>query len=367
MKIISLFNNKGGVGKSTLAYHLASILAEQDYRVLMIDLDPQSNLTLYSIDEETLHAIWDTEDQYIEFYANAIKSHTDEENNKIFSEPRTIHFFLKPIEDGESDSPYKPVPYKVSKNLDLIPGRLTLHRFEDTVTERWSAAFRGDPLAIRTVASFRNVAEKMAAIYGYDFIIIDTSPSLSAMNKIIISTVDGFIVPALPDMFSLYGIRNIGASLKKWKHEFNMIYNVISEDKRKLFPKEFVRFLGYTIYNAKKRDGSRNKWKLAQAHFNYVQKIPGIIAKYISQEVRNHLSDEMMKTPIGETSVMHTHNTFPSNAQTYRCPIWKVPDQLSLTPEDKSTVQGNRNKFYEVRERYLEFSKSFIERVSTLD
>jgi cellulose biosynthesis protein BcsQ len=51
MKIISLFNNKGGVGKSTLAFHLSNILAELGYRTLIIDLDPQCNLTICGMDE----------------------------------------------------------------------------------------------------------------------------------------------------------------------------------------------------------------------------------------------------------------------------------------------------------------------------
>lgn len=63
---------------------------------------------------------------------------------------------------------------------------------------------------------------------------------------------DGFIIPALPDMFSLYGIRNIGKSLTVWKKELDTIFALISDEKRKLFPKEPVQFLGYTIYNAKR-------------------------------------------------------------------------------------------------------------------
>mgnify|MGYP000583774829 CR=1 FL=1 len=57
MKIISVFNNKGGVGKSTLTYHLGAALSEKGKKVLLIDLDPQSNLTLYGLSEERLEKI----------------------------------------------------------------------------------------------------------------------------------------------------------------------------------------------------------------------------------------------------------------------------------------------------------------------
>ena len=52
MKIIAFFNNKGGVGKTTLVYHLAYMLAEQGYKVLAADLDPQSNLTAMFLEEK---------------------------------------------------------------------------------------------------------------------------------------------------------------------------------------------------------------------------------------------------------------------------------------------------------------------------
>lgn len=197
---------------------------------------------------------------------------------------------------------------------------------------------------------------------------IDTSPSLGALNKVIISTVDGFIVPCLPDMFSLYGIRNIGNSLKQWKKEFDTIFNLISEEKRKRFPSNFVRFLGYTIYNAKKYSKQSNPWDLAQAHYNYAQQIPGIIEQYIVPEVRQHLSHDMVHNPIGGTAVMHTHNTLPNMSQKYKLPIWKVPDCLVLSKEDRGTIAPNaKSVYYPSKDKYKAFAEAFLERIATLD
>lgn len=66
MKIISLFNNKGGVGKSTLGFHLGCVLGEMGKKVLFVDLDPQCNLTISALYEEYLEEIWSEEDAYIE-------------------------------------------------------------------------------------------------------------------------------------------------------------------------------------------------------------------------------------------------------------------------------------------------------------
>lgn len=367
MKIVSLFNNKGGVGKTTLAFHLSHILADMGYNILMIDLDPQCNLTICGMDEETLHTMWVEEDPYIEDYDAALKKTSQEEYEKLIKATRTIHFLLKPSEDGISEFKSLPPTFRIKTNLSLIPGRLTIHQFESKIAERWSGAYMGDPLAIRTVTNIRNIAEEYSNLYNFDFVIIDTSPSLGILNKVIISTVDGFLIPALPDMFSQYGIRNIGNSLKQWKKEFDTIYRLISEEKRNKFPDKFVRFLGYTIYNAKKYSG-QTEWDLARAHYNYAQQIPATIEQFISEDVRSHLTPDFVHQPIGDISVMHSHNTLPNMAQKYKCPIWQVPDSENLSPEDASTIKGNANTFYRpTKTKYKDFAKSFLERVATLD
>lgn len=365
MKIISLFNNKGGVGKSTLAFHLSHILAEMGHKTLMIDLDPQCNLTIFGVEEERLHTIWQEEDPFIDDFETARAAMTPEEFDSFTSAPRTIHFLLKPTEDGQSELSAYPPPIPLADRLDIIPGRLTVHQFESKISERWSGAYLGDPLSIRTVINIRAIAEEYGRQNNYAFIIIDTSPSLGALNKIIISTVDGFLIPALPDMFSLYGIRNIGNSLKQWNKEFNTIYGLISTEKRSRFPKNFVRFIGYTIYNAKKYSGASN-WDLAQAHANYAGQIPSTIEEFISEEVRSHLTQEQTNAPIGGTAVMHSHNTWPSMAQKYKQPIWKIPSYPHLDSDDKQTISGNRGKYEATRDSYMAFAQSFLERTETL-
>lgn len=247
MKIISVFNNKGGVGKSTLTYHLGNALAELGHRVLMVDLDPQCNLTICAMMEETLHQIWEEEDSFVDNYESALL-----DNPEIYKTPRSIHFILKPAEDGISEPKELCIPYSMGNNIDLLPGRLSLHKYENKIAERWSGVYQGDNLSIRTITNIRSVCKRYAEAHNYEYVLIDTSPSLGILNKVIMSTVDGFFIPAQPDMFSLYGIRNIGNSLQLWQKEFTNIYSLLSEERRSKFPKEFVQFLGYTIYNAKK-------------------------------------------------------------------------------------------------------------------
>ena len=367
MKIISLFNNKGGVGKSTLCYHLGCALGEMGKKVLFVDLDPQCNLTIAAMDEEKLHGIWKEEDRFIDDFELACRS---EGTEVILDKPRSIHFLLKPAEDGLDELPDLPPTVKVNDKVSLIPGRLSLHKYENKISERWSGLYQSDNLSIRTIINIRRICEKYSSINNYDYILIDTSPSLGILNKVIISTVDGFLIPASPDMFSMYGIRNIGNSLEQWQSEFNIIYKLISRDKREKFPQQFVQFLGYTIYNAKKQSKNLNSYDLAQAHYSYVKEMPTIIDKYIKQN--NRVDCENIMDPIGGVAVMYSHNTFPSVAQALKCPMWLVPETYAeyerrniQTIVDKPNP-GHYKKYKETLDNYITFANDLIQRMEAL-
>lgn len=370
MKIISVFNNKGGVGKSTLSFHLGKALGLMGKKVLFVDLDPQCNLTISAMRERELEKIWQEEDAYIDDFEDAKKN--KEKFSRIMSETRSMHFLLKPAEDGVNDIESLPPAKSIGDNVYMIPGRLSIHQFENRISERWSGLYQSDNLSIRTITYIRRLCERYADILGIDFVLVDTSPSLGILNKTIISTVDGFIIPAQPDMFSLYGIRNIGNSLESWGKELNVIYRLISEEKREKFPKKFVQFLGYTIYNAKKYDGD-NEYKLADAHYSYAKRIPQIINQYIKEDNKVKIDDINM--PIAGGAIMHTHNTYPSVAQALKCAIWEVPDVFTKLQQAESEYlkeqmidvnRGSFGRYREIKDKYIEFAKAFIERTEAL-
>lgn len=368
VKVISVFNNKGGVGKTTLTYHLAHALSESGKKVLMIDADPQCNLTIYSLDQERVHAIWEAEDPFIdEGFESSKEKIGSIQFSVLNATTRSLHYLLKPTEEGTGELEYLPPPFQVSHNLDIIPGRLTLHLYEEKIASRWTDTYRGEPLAIRTITKIRSIAEQYSKEHGYDYVIIDTSPSLGSLNKVIISTVDGFFVPASPDLFSLYGIKNIGKALSAWKDEFEIIYKLISTEKRHNFPEKFVTFLGYTIYNAKKYSGYNNKWDLAQAHLNYANQIPNTIEQCIGYDLRSHLSPELLAEPIGGTVVMHSHNTFPSMAQHYHKPMWQVPSLKNIEAHHINTLRGASQRYEETKDSYIAFGEDLISRIKLLD
>ncbi|WP_426769390.1 ParA family protein [Pseudomonas aeruginosa] len=363
MKTISIFYNKGGVGKTTLTYHLAHALARMGKRVLILDLDPQCNITALSLPQDWLLNVWEQEDPYIEDFKNTRER--DETAYKRMNEgTRTVHYLLAPTQEGTADLETLPPPVELARDLHLIPGRLTMHLYEDKISSRWSDVYQGDPLAIRTVTKIRELAERYSKLYNYDFVIMDTSPSLGALNKVIISTTDGFLIPCAPDMFSLYGIRNLGNALSVWQKQFNTIYQLLSEEKRKQFPERFVSLLGFTIYNAKKYTGV-TEWDLAKAHYNYAKKIPEAIIEYIPTQIRGHIDKDVMATPVGEKSIMHTHNTLTGMSQKYHLPMWDVPN-FPYLGDDYNTVVANKAVYESTLEKYVSFAGDLLSRVSSL-
>lgn len=368
MKILTIFNNKGGVGKTTLTFHLGHALAELGQRVLMIDLDPQCNLTIYSLTEDTIGDIWKAEDSFVDDFKGARSAIAESDFNDLIVSPRSVHFALKPIEDGTGELEVLPPAVTLREGLDLIPGRLTLHMFESKVAERFNSIYSGDPLAIRTATSIRSMARSYAERNDYDVVILDTSPSLGALNRNILSQADAFLIPGNPDLFSVYGIRNIGSALALWKRQFESIFSLLSDKKRDSFPPRFVRFIGYTLYNAKRLQGSKstNELGIAKAHYNYAEKIPDTIFEVIPKVDMVEISEDRLRQSIAADAVIHGHNTLPSMAQKYNLPMWELPSSEKLEGEDASTIKGNRKIYEETKDRYRSFASDVLDRLGAI-
>ena len=268
---------------------------------------------------------------------------------------------LKPLEDG-IDADFISTPIKLADNLDIIPGRLSLQFFESTVSQRWPEAFAGNPQAVRIVSSIRHISEKYTEKFGYDYVLLDTSPSLGALNKISVTLSDYFIISCSPDIYSIYGIKNIGKSLDTWNRNFNILFSLLPGKQRELFPKQLVKLLGFTLYKAQRRSDAKNDLHIPQAHYNHAVSIPSEIENNIKKEI--FASDDINKN-IGGTSIIYTNNTYPSLAQKYHVPMWLVPD-IHLDHEDVGTVTANRNSFHATQDNYHSFVQDLLSRLDNV-
>jgi cellulose biosynthesis protein BcsQ len=195
LPVVTFFNNKGGVGKTSLVYHTAWMLAELGRRVLVVDLDPQANLTAAFLREDQLEGLIDEGE----------------------SDVHSIFWAVKPLlEVGDIATP---TTIPINSHIGLIPGDLALANFEDALAEHWGKCL-GDSQeyrAFRGTTAFWTLAQQAAETMRAEFILFDVGPNLGATNRAALIATDHVVVPLAGDMFSIQGLRNLGPTLLKWR------------------------------------------------------------------------------------------------------------------------------------------------------
>jgi len=193
--VVAFFNNKGGVGKSTLVYHLAHMYAELGKVVLAADLDPQANLTASFLNDGALEQLWTNPHQRA-----------------------TVSGMLAPLVEGTGD--IAPGPGQaVGRNLVLLPGDLELSNLEDELSNAWPRCLEGpsNPRAFRVMSAFGRLLRKVAERHAADIVLVDVGPNLGAINRAALVASDFVVVPLGPDLFSVQGLRNLGPALRVWR------------------------------------------------------------------------------------------------------------------------------------------------------
>lgn len=236
-KSICLFNNKGGVGKTTFLYHIAYRLAEKGKRVLMVDCDSQCNLTAYALTDEQIEACWAPE------------------GNSIYRMIEPVDRTIGDIQDRD--------PTELSERLFLVPGDLDLSRFEDRLGDTWNSAKGGSEPALRAQAAIYRVIRKATERCKAEIVLVDLGPNLGATNRAVLSGSDLIIIPVAPDLFSIRGTENLGSKLVTWRQEWDQCNR---EWKGELeIPKGQPQFLGYVVQQHNLRNnaaGMTRGWQL---------------------------------------------------------------------------------------------------------
>ena len=224
MKTIAFFNNKGGVGKTSLVYHLAWMLSEQGYRVIAADLDPQANLSSMFLNEESLEAVW------------------EDENKKNIDED------ISPLFEGTGDISEDPYIKKIGERIGLLLGDLQLSKREDDLSAQWYKCLDGDePRAFRVTTVFARLINHAYKNFDADVALIDVGPNLGAINRAALIASDHVVIPLAPDLFSLQGLRNVGPVLKKWREAWESRLDKKPSDLNIDLPSGTMQPLGYIL------------------------------------------------------------------------------------------------------------------------
>jgi cellulose biosynthesis protein BcsQ len=219
---ISIFNHKGGVGKTTLTINIAAALAARGKRVLIVDADPQCNSTSYLIEATVV-------DELLE--------DSDSESGK------TLWSAIRPLAEGIGDiSDIEPIETGVDR-VYLVPGDIQLSEFELELNQFWTDCLQRRSKGFRGISAISRLINRLCALRNFDFVFYDSGPNIGPLNRVVLLDADYFIVPAACDEFSIRALKTLGRTLAKWILDWKTIVALAPENIYLLPGKP--RFLGY--------------------------------------------------------------------------------------------------------------------------
>lgn len=321
MKSVAFFNNKGGVGKTTLLCNVAAFIAINCSKtVCIVDADPQCNATQYLFDDDAVNSFYSNLDEF------------------------TVYKMLEPISLGAGYSDQVTVRKAPRFDVDVLPGDPRLALTEDLLANDWGDAKAGDIRGIRTSLAF---SELLKQLQGYDYVLFDVSPSLGAINRSIMLSADYFISPVSLDIFSLRAFENIASWIDGWWKEWE---NGLQTTRRpELVPKlgysrpEFIGYVTQSYLAKRDKEGQR---RAVQAYENIRQKIDQVI---IDNGLATHLEGRSFE--IG--TVPNLFSLVPMS-QSSHTPIFRLTAGDGVVGAHFAKVKEAQNIFAKVAAEFLE-------------
>ncbi|WP_019867954.1 ParA family protein [Methylovulum miyakonense] len=322
--VLTFFNNKGGVGKTSLIYHLAWMFASLRKRVVIIDLDPQSNLTAAFLDEEDIETIWSTQNS-----------------------GSTIYQCVKPL--MEVNDIAEPALQRIATDLYLLPGDVDLSCFEDELSKEWPSSMGDRALyrPMRIISAFWQVMQMAAAKVQADIILVDIGPNLGAINRSVLIATDYVVIPLGADLFSLQGLRNLGPTLKSWKSSWNKrLHNWQGSPEAHNYsalelPKGNMKPIGYLC-----QQHSVRLDRPVKAYDKWVNRIPNVYREAVLDEAPINTMKQA-DDPYCLAIIKHYRSLMPM-AQEHRKAIFNLTPADGAIGSHASAVQDAKKDFREL-------------------
>jgi cellulose biosynthesis protein BcsQ len=326
MTTLAFFNNKGGVGKTTLLYHLAWMFADMGKRVLVADFDPQANLTSMFLAEPELEKLWDPDN----------------------TQDQSVMAPLSPIIRGLGDIGPTPLQ-RIASNIRLIPGDLNLSNFESDLSDAWGDCLDGREPAFRTTSSLYRITRQAAKEFDADLVLIDVGPNFGAINRAALICADAVIIPVAPDLFSIQGLRNLGPTLKNWRKEWKKRLDENPAPELSL-PAAIMRPLGYVVLQFGIRDS-----RPVSAYEKWARRIPATFAEKVLETPLDSQGTIQDGNCLGQ--LKHYRSLMPM-AMEARKPIFRLKPSDGAIGAHTSSVKDCERDFRELASRILEKLKT---------
>jgi chromosome partitioning protein len=259
-KIIALYNNKGGVSKTTTNFNLAVYLSTIGKKVLVVDCDPQCNMTEL-------------------FFA----AREDLDNPDISLPGTSIYEALLPRFKGHQGAinqvDIELVEHNIYRSLFLFKGDLEFSRAETYLGTAWNQAVTENIHEKNTYIVLNNLFRSLMTVRNFDYILCDIGPSTGAITKSVIITCDEIIIPLVPDRFCYQAVKLLGSVISEWI------------ERHKIISKELVPFgitpfegtpklAGTVLQNFKVHSGA----KVKESYIKWQKKITDEIASSLCKD-----------------------------------------------------------------------------------
>lgn len=253
------FNHKGGVSKTTTTYNIGWMLAKKGKRVLLVDGDPQCNLTALILG-----------DNYEKYYLDeSTKGNNIKDGVKVAFEG-------KPLPISSINCPVAPK----NRNLYLLPGHANLSEYDAALTFAQTSNN-----AISTLqnlpGAFNELINKTSEVYQIDYVLIDLSPALSAINQNLFILSDFFIIPTNPDPFSIMALNTLVSILPRWV-DWTQKTRPSFEEAAYPLPTTTPKLIGTLIQRFNIRNG-----KAAKPYRENIQEIKDAVVSNLVPALRN--------------------------------------------------------------------------------
>lgn len=305
-KIVVLFNHKGGVSKTTTTYNLAWALTRLGKKVLLVDGDPQCNLTGLLLG-----------DKFDEYYSSDKTMH----NN--IKDAVKVAFEGKP-NPIEAINCYTHI---ANAELYLIPGHMDLSEFDSALS---LSLYSNN--AISTLqnlpGAFYRLIELCAEKYCIDYVFIDMNPGLSAINQTFFMSSDAFIVPTNPDPFSLMALKTLTTILPRWKDWFERSKEYFLNASYPL-PNTEMKFIGEVIqrFNLRNKKPASPYVRRIEEIKDYIENmfVPALASKNMTYDIsvliqKNILTDHCL-------AELSEFGALLQKANEYNIPVIAVTEQ----------------------------------------
>jgi cellulose biosynthesis protein BcsQ len=191
----AIFNHKGGVGKTTLTMNIGASLAQRGRRVLLVDSDPQCNLTSYLVEADVVDDLLDNSDT---------------------AKGQTVWSAVRPVSEALGGvTIIEPIELTID-GLFLVPGDIRLSEFEGDLNDFWGQCLQRKPRGFRGTTAISDLVNQLTADLEIDYVLYDSGPNIGPLNRAILLDCDQFIVPVACDLFSLRALKTLGRTLVDW-------------------------------------------------------------------------------------------------------------------------------------------------------